>query len=216
MIWIFYWKYVFLFCCFVSILFCINRFPKEQILVLFQEDMLRDTLGALRKVENFLGLPCFDFSSIVDLSSIQLETAEDVKEEMLRHSSLEASGQSSNNDHEEQLLYPFKYNDTAIQQAHGHHHYLPRDNKNIAAPPLGTKQPIRRVPTSYFSRIFGSFSRLWSKAKKWARPKGLQESAFALTRAMLDEVYLPHNRRLLELLQAKYDPNIKFPEAWAT
>jgi hypothetical protein len=40
------------------------RFPQEQVLLLFQEDMFRNTFRALRMVEHFLSVPCFDFSSV--------------------------------------------------------------------------------------------------------------------------------------------------------
>ena len=42
----------------------LQLFTSERVLVLFQEEMLGDTLGTLRRVENFLGVPCYDFASV--------------------------------------------------------------------------------------------------------------------------------------------------------
>ena len=36
----------------------------KQILVLLQEEMLRNTFRTLRKVEAFLSIPCFDYESV--------------------------------------------------------------------------------------------------------------------------------------------------------
>lgn len=36
----------------------------KQILVLLQEEMLRNTFRTLRKIEAFLSIPCFDYGSV--------------------------------------------------------------------------------------------------------------------------------------------------------
>eukprot|EP01031_Cornospumella_fuschlensis_P028160 gene28160-34004_t len=46
-----------------------DSFPPSQVLILLQEELLRDTLATLRKIEAFLGLPCFDFSSVSEMTA---------------------------------------------------------------------------------------------------------------------------------------------------
>jgi hypothetical protein len=42
----------------------IFSFPPENVLVLLQEDMYRNTFRTLRKIESFLSLPCYDYSQV--------------------------------------------------------------------------------------------------------------------------------------------------------
>lgn len=40
------------------------RFSPSQVLILLQEDMFRNTYRTLRRVESFLGIPCYDYSKV--------------------------------------------------------------------------------------------------------------------------------------------------------
>ena len=63
-------------------LLCITL-SSYQVLVLFQEDMAVNTLSTLRIVENFLGIPCHDFSTdaIINVVAGEEEVERNEKEE---------------------------------------------------------------------------------------------------------------------------------------
>lgn len=42
----------------------LHRFSPSQVLILLQEDMFRNTYRTLRRVESFLGIPCYDYSKV--------------------------------------------------------------------------------------------------------------------------------------------------------
>jgi len=112
----------------------LQLFPPHQVLVLFQEDMWDDTLHTLRKVETFLGLPCFNFSS-------------------------------------------------------------------IALPSSKPGYPPQRAPVGFREKVKAwTLSMLWPFSKV-SSSKTLQSSLMARTKSLLDELYAPHSRRLLEVLE---------------
>ena len=92
----------------------LKYFPKENIKVMFQEDMYNNTFHTLREVELFLKIPCYDFTSIAIFPQSNAPPVRKPQTYTDRIGQIATSIQSWNKDpvSSSQLLQKYAYSET--------------------------------------------------------------------------------------------------------
>jgi hypothetical protein len=150
-------------------------FAPSQVLILLQEDMFRNTYRTLRRVESFLGLPCYDYSQVAytpDPDSPPVRKATTVQGKVYEYLcgflSILYGAYSPNSALSQERSSP------NIHQVHPGHS-ITGSNRN------GLKSVL---PSSTGEKLYSQTSKAF---QSW-----------------LDSVYAGHNRKLMDLLSRHY------------
>lgn len=169
-------------------LFFQYRFHPSRVLILLQEDMFRNTYRTLRRVESFLGVPCYDYSQAAyspDMDSPPIRRPSTVLGKLQLYLRTLAqvfvgggqTGSSLHNSGDQQYI----------------HASQPERHGDTSSPPTSSKV-----------NVHGNRKR---KAQVSSTELLLRKTSKSF-QSWLNTVYAPHNRDLQALLDSNFGPDV--------